>query len=404
MTVYSHSRLSTFESCPLKYKFNYIDKIEREEEGVEAFLGSRFHEAMEKLYKDLKCKVYTLKELLSYYDTQWQKEWSDAVVVTRKDRTAADYKNIGRKCIEDYYKRYHPFDQGRVLGLERSILIDLDTAGKHKLRGFIDRIAQAPDDTYEIHDYKTSGYLPDQKHFDEDRQLALYQIGIGSIWNDVKKAKLIWHYVVFDKEMASTRTKEQLEELKTDTVSLIDQIESTEEFLPKESGLCEWCTYPDLCPKRKHLFKVAELPVNEYKKEPGVKLVSQYELLEKEKSGLKEKILVIEEEQSKIAQAAVSYAEKEGVSVIDGPNARLKVEIKEELKAPTKTEDLKAWEGLHDLLIKEGKYMEVSTVNNNMLNYRIKTKAWGDELMKKVKKFLKEQVTKTVKLVKKREE
>ena len=166
MTVYSHSRLSTFEACPLKYKFNYIDKIEREEEGVEAFLGSRFHESMEKLYKDIKCKVYTLKELISYYDTQWQKEWSDAVVVTRKDRTADDYKNIGRKCIEDYYKRYHPFDQGRVLGLERSILIDLDTAGKHKLRGFIDRIAQAPDDTYEIHDYKTSGYLPDQKHFD----------------------------------------------------------------------------------------------------------------------------------------------------------------------------------------------------------------------------------------------
>ena len=48
--------------------------------------------------------------------------------------------------------------------------------------------------------------------------------------------------------------------------------------------------------------------------------------------------------------------------------------------------------------------MEVSTVNNNMLNYRIKTKAWSEELMKKVKKFLKEQVTKTVKLVKKKEE
>jgi len=393
-----------FETCPLQYKFNYIDKIEREEEGVEAFLGSRFHEVMEKLYKDLKCKVYTAKELLSYYDTQWQKEWSDAVVVTRKDRTADDYKNIGRKCIEDYYKRYYPFDQGRVLGLERNILIDLDIAGKYKLRGFIDRISQAPDDTYEIHDYKTSGYLPDQKHFDEDRQLALYQIGIESMWSDVKKAKLIWHYVVFDKEIASTRTKEQLEKLKLNTVSLIDQIESTEEFLPKESGLCEWCVYPDLCPKRKHLFKVAELPVNEYKKEPGVKLVSQYEMLEKEKSGLKEKILAIEEEQSKIAEAAVSYAEKEGVSVIDGPNARLKVEIKEELKAPTKTEDIKAWEGLRDLLIKEGKYMEVSTVNNNMLNYRIKAKAWGDELMKKVKKFLKEQVTKTVKLIKKKEE
>ena len=54
MAIYSHSRLEAFKSCPLKYKFNYIDKIKREEEGIEAFLGSRFHKVMEKIYKDLK--------------------------------------------------------------------------------------------------------------------------------------------------------------------------------------------------------------------------------------------------------------------------------------------------------------------------------------------------------------
>jgi putative RecB family exonuclease len=53
MTIYSHSRLETFKICPLKYKFSYIDKIKREEEGIEAFLGSRFHEVMERIYKDL---------------------------------------------------------------------------------------------------------------------------------------------------------------------------------------------------------------------------------------------------------------------------------------------------------------------------------------------------------------
>ena len=28
MPVYSHSRLSTFEQCPLKFKFRYIDYVE----------------------------------------------------------------------------------------------------------------------------------------------------------------------------------------------------------------------------------------------------------------------------------------------------------------------------------------------------------------------------------------
>ncbi len=50
MTVYSHSQLSTFEQCRQKFKLQYIDKVETEvEESVEAFLGSRTHETLEKL-------------------------------------------------------------------------------------------------------------------------------------------------------------------------------------------------------------------------------------------------------------------------------------------------------------------------------------------------------------------
>ena len=54
MTLYSHSRLTTFENCPYKYKLKYIDRVETEDfETVEAFLGSRVHDALEKLYRDL---------------------------------------------------------------------------------------------------------------------------------------------------------------------------------------------------------------------------------------------------------------------------------------------------------------------------------------------------------------
>ena len=54
MTIYSHSRLNTFEQCPQKFKLKYIDKVETDvEESVEAFLGSRAHETLEKLYRDL---------------------------------------------------------------------------------------------------------------------------------------------------------------------------------------------------------------------------------------------------------------------------------------------------------------------------------------------------------------
>ena len=402
MPIYSHSRLGCFETCPLQYKFSYIDGIERERKGVEAFLGSRFHETMEMLYKDLRCKVYTLEELLKYYEGKWDKEWTDDVVVTKKDRTAQDYRNIGRKCIEDYYKRYYPFNQGWVLGLERSITIDLDGDGKYKLRGFIDRIVQADDDTYEIHDYKTSGYLPSQKHLDEDRQLALYQIGIRDIWNDVKKVKLIWHYVVFDKEMSSQRTKEELDDLKKDITTLIDQIENTKEFLPNEGGLCEWCVYPDLCPKRKHLYKVESLPVNEYLKDDGVKLVNAYASLNDKIKGHKIKIDEVSEELDKVKEAVIQYAQKEDIEVIKGSGHKLKISEKQKVSSPAKGSPER--KELEDALREANKWEEVSDLDPYSLEKAVNEERWDKKIINKIKGFLKLETKKSVSLSKLHEE
>lgn len=41
---YSISQLGKFEECARQYKFIYVDGIKRYEEGVEAFLGQRFHD------------------------------------------------------------------------------------------------------------------------------------------------------------------------------------------------------------------------------------------------------------------------------------------------------------------------------------------------------------------------
>ena len=68
MTIYSHSRLSCFEQCPNKFKLKYIDNVESDiEQSVEAFLGSRVHETLEKLYRDLDYhKLNSLDDLLVF--------------------------------------------------------------------------------------------------------------------------------------------------------------------------------------------------------------------------------------------------------------------------------------------------------------------------------------------------
>ena len=129
--MYSNSRIDTFETCPRKYKFRYVENLRVDSEGVEAFVGKRVHETLEKLYKDLKLtKLASLEDLLRYYEQEWEKNWNANVRVVREGITPGHYFELGRQCLRDYYKRYHPFDQGRTLGLEERIEMKLKEGDK----------------------------------------------------------------------------------------------------------------------------------------------------------------------------------------------------------------------------------------------------------------------------------
>jgi putative RecB family exonuclease len=93
MTIYSHSRLSTFEKCPQKFKLQYIDKVKTEvEESIEAFLGVRVHETLEKHYKDLQYqKKNSLDDLISFLHDEWVKNWSDSIVIVKKEYSIENY-------------------------------------------------------------------------------------------------------------------------------------------------------------------------------------------------------------------------------------------------------------------------------------------------------------------------
>lgn len=82
-----------------------------ETEGIEAFVGKRVHETLEKLYRDLKLtKLNTLEELLAYYETLWEKNWHAKVSIVREGITPDNYFSFGQECIRNYYEHFKPFD------------------------------------------------------------------------------------------------------------------------------------------------------------------------------------------------------------------------------------------------------------------------------------------------------
>lgn len=247
--IYSHSRLSTFEQCNLKYKFRYIDNIIPEiEKTVEAHVGSIVHKTLEWLYSEIKDKrIPTIDDVIVYYSKNWMGEYKSDLI-ENKGMDEKHYYNKGIQYLLDYYNKYKPFDDN-TLEVEKEIFIDLDEKGEFKIRGFIDRLAyNLKTGEYEIHDYKTSNTMPKEEKIENDRQLALYSIAIKEMFGRDKKIKLIWHYLFFNQKIESRRTQEQLDQLKKETLELIKAIESTKEFKPNKSYLCNWCPYKPICP------------------------------------------------------------------------------------------------------------------------------------------------------------
>ena len=378
MKVYSHSRLGCYEQCPQKYKLKYIDRVETEvEQSVEAFMGSRVHDTLEKLYQDLKFqKLNTLDELLVFLRDEWKKNWSDSIVIVKEEYTSENYLKMAEKFVTDYYNKYKPFDQGRTISLEERIQINLDDSGDYKLQGYIDRVMESEEGYYEVHDYKTNSRLPLAEYLDNDRQLALYAIGVKERYPDVKDVKLVWHFLAFNKEIDSTRTDEELEDLKKSVIELIDKIESEEKFEANPSLLCDWCEFKPICRQWSHLYMIREKPENEYMSDSGVKLVNRYaELKQKQK----QVNLDLYAELEKLEEALIKFAEKEGVDVVFGSKNKVKIKESERFKFPSKNS--KKRKELVDILKKHGKWEEVDQLDTAGLNKIILEKQWDEELL-----------------------
>ncbi|MEE8556257.1 MAG: PD-(D/E)XK nuclease family protein [Myxococcota bacterium] len=247
---YSHSKLSTFENCPRQYEYRYILKIPTETESIEAYMGKRVHEILERLYHHVgrHGRPPSLRQVLDRYDQDWGGHWHDKVEIVRDDRDSDFYRLQGERCLEGYYRRHYPFDEGETVGIEQRVSIRLDDEGAYRARGIIDRLVRKRPGSYEIHDYKSGGYLPPRQRLSRDRQLALYQIGVQQTFPDAEEVELVWHYLAFGKTIRLSRSEEDLDGLRAETIGRIDVIEASEEFPPHPGPLCRWCEYRELCP------------------------------------------------------------------------------------------------------------------------------------------------------------
>lgn len=325
MAVYSHSRLSTFEQCPRKYKFKYVEHFDiGDRQSVEGYLGHCVHKALERLYELVMAgKIWSEEEFLGYYEQTWDEEKPDELFIKDEVLEPDDYRRKGRDMLSAYYRMYHPFDQEKTVALERNVVVNLDEEGVYRVRGIIDRLAVKPDGTIQIHDYKTGQSMVNQQWLEDDRQLAIYQIGAREMWPDREDFELVWHYLAVPEKRVSSRTEKDLQELVDSTIQLIREIEQAridDNFPTNETKLCSWCEYHSFCPAKIHPASLEGKEKEDISNDVVVGWVDRI-------SEIKKYITELENEESELKARIAQFAKEKGYDVIAGTDAQARVQF-----------------------------------------------------------------------------
>ena len=374
MATYSHSKISTYEQCPYKYRLQYIDKIEVETPTtIEAFMGDLVHRTLEKLYADLKFqKTNSKQELLDFFEETWEKEYTKDILIVKKSYNADNYRKMGKKFITDYYESHKPFDDMTILGLETQDKMTLADGSQWHVR--IDKLG-CKGTTYYVCDYKSNSKMKDQEEADSDRQLAMYSSWVKDKFKDAGKVILKWHMLAFDKEITSERSDAQIKKLQDEVIKIIKEIESAKDFPRKVSALCDYCVYKGICPSFKHEAIIEKKDRKEFKKDQGVKLVDTF-------AEVKAKKKEIEEQEDELRKDLIGFSKQFDVDVVYGSNMKVGLKEFDKLVLP---EEETEYHNFVELLKKKGHWEACSMICYPKIQSKVIKKELHPDLIEKVR-------------------
>lgn len=281
----SPSRAADFMSCPLKYRFRVIDRLEEAPSPV-ATRGTLVHAVLERLF-DLPAAERTVDTAVAMVQPEWDKlfEQEPELVSLFEGEDAVDLTEwlaSARALVETYFEMEDP---SRLEPAAREIRLshvlegvqikgvagdggsasdggDDSDGDEHRsssesllesveLRGIIDRLDASPSGALRVVDYKT-GRAPGEG-FESSAlfQMKFYALLLlrsrGVVPKELKlmylsgKEALTYH--------PDERELDLFERRVTAIWQAIRRAELTGDWRPKKSKLCSWCDHRALCPE-----------------------------------------------------------------------------------------------------------------------------------------------------------
>ncbi len=259
--AFSHSQLSTFRECPLRYAFEKVYRIPVVQERGYFTFGTAVHQAFEDFITAKREAVASglpgpgLDDLTAAFDRAWQP------TLLGDAPRAAFYEARSGPALTRFFER-ELRNPATAIAVEAPFMLQVDPGDGGEpisFAGRLDRIDRHPDGSIEIVDYKT-GKSKTQKEVDADDQLSAYALALreGSVPDPATglplpaPARVTLYFTEDDLSISTTRTDTQLDDYRARLVTTAQRIRAGDFAATPSFTACGRCDYTRICPNRYH--------------------------------------------------------------------------------------------------------------------------------------------------------
>ena len=185
----SYSSVNTYQQCPLKWYFRYVEKIPEEVIGSALVFGCAIHSGIERHFQTLleTDNAPTTEELLEVFDECWT-SFDTHLIKFGKGDDAQTMRELAKKMFTTFQASHFANPKGTIVAVEESMRAEFIT-GVPDVLARVDLAVQSGDELV-LTDFKTSRsrWSADQAQ-SQAEQLLLYADLAGRVL-DGKQIKL----------------------------------------------------------------------------------------------------------------------------------------------------------------------------------------------------------------------
>jgi DNA helicase-2/ATP-dependent DNA helicase PcrA len=231
----SASQAETYETCPLKYKFQYIYRVPVPSNHTLTF-GITVHTVLRDLARRVTAGLKTgIDDALSLYEKNWSSEGFEE----KKHET--DRKEKGRDILRSYLEKNSHILNTAPLYAEEAFRLRI---GDVIINGRVDRVDRL-DGLVTVTDFKTGSHK-DQKNADTDLQLSVYAIALKEVFG-IKAERLVLSYLEGSIDRRTTRSDATLNATKERLVKTMASILAQNFTAKPNPMICHFCAFKNIC-------------------------------------------------------------------------------------------------------------------------------------------------------------